>query len=375
VDTEICATSSDEGPANSSYEIEFALVLSRMIDAAHGDPAQLRSTIYELARVKLRKEVLRGDVDDETRLMNALDVAIRSVESFSKREDKNSRFPLLPRSVTAQIANQSASAAPVLLIEHGSTEARPNLPEKPVRSNTRRYILSMVLVTIVAISTFAIWRLNKPATGPSEKSNNVVLDKASASEITGATQVVSGQTGLEPGWPPLPTVYGVYALNNGQFQEVYRLPGQVPDKRVAISAPINSPSQTTLADGKITFLIFRRDLVTSAPEHVELRVVAKVMRAMTFDRTGKSSIAPVGETWTVRNISHPFRVAPLPGNPEMMVLKSEQPDFTLSSGRYAVVIKGQGYDFTVAGPITDPSQCLEKIEAANGSFYAECKKP
>jgi hypothetical protein len=99
------------------------------------------------------------------------------------------------------------------------------------------------------------------------------------------------------------------------------------------------------------------------------------MRAMTFDRTGKSSIAPVGETWTVRNISHPFRVAPLPGNPEMMVLKSEQPDFTLPSGRYAVVIKGQGYDFTVAGPITDPSQCLEKIEAANGSFYAECKKP
>ena len=151
--------------------------------------------------------------------------------------------------------------------------------------------------------------------------------------------------------------------------------GQVPDKRVAISAPINNASQTTLADGKITLVIFRRDLVTSAPEHVELRVVAKVMRAMTFDRSGKSSIAPVGETWTVRNISHPFRVAPLPGNPEMMVLKSEQPDFTLPSGRYAVVIKGQGYDFTVAGPITDPSQCLEKIEAANGSFYAECKKP
>ena len=117
--------------------------------------------------------------------------------------------------------------------------------------------------------------------------------------------------------------------------------GQVPDKRVAISAPINNASQTTLADGKITLVIFRRDLVTSAPEHVELRVVAKVMRAMTFDRSGKSSIAPVGETWTVRNISHPFRVAPLPGNPEMMVLKSEQPDFSLPSGRYAVVIKEQ----------------------------------
>ena len=150
--------------------------------------------------------------------------------------------------------------------------------------------------------------------------------------------------------------------------------GQVPDKRVAISAPINNASQTTLADGKITLVIFRRDLVTSAPEHVELRVVAKVMRAMTFDRSGKSSIAPVGETWTVRNISHPFRVAPLPGNPEMMVLKSEQPDFSLLRPLRRSH-QGTGYDFTVAGPITDPSQCLEKIEAANGSLYAESKKP
>jgi hypothetical protein len=371
VDTEI-VTNANEDPANSSYEIEFALVLSRMIDAAYGDPAQLRSTIYELARVKLRKEVLRGEVDDEARLVNALDVAIRSVESFSKREDRNSRFPLLPRSVTAQIANQTASAAPVLLIEHGATAPRQNLAEKPVGSNIRRSILAVVLGIVVATSAFAIWRVNNWGVVQSEKSNNVVANKSSAPEIAGGTQpVVSG----EPGWPALPTVYGVYALDSGQFQEVYRLQGQVPDKRVAISAPINNPSQTTLADGKITLVIFRRDLVTSAPEHVELRVVAKVMRAMTFDRTGKSSIAPVGETWTVRNISHPFRVAPLPGNPEMMVLKSEQPDFTLPSGRYAVVIKGQGYDFTVAGPIIDPSQCLEKIEAANGSFYAECKKP
>jgi hypothetical protein len=58
----------------------------------------------------------------------------------------------------------------------------------------------------------------------------------------------------------------------------------------------------------------------------------------------------------------------------MMILKSEEPDFTLAAGRYVAVIKGQGYDFTVAGPITDSRQCLEKLEAANGSFYAECKK-
>jgi hypothetical protein len=371
VDTEISPTSSTEHQANSSYEIEFALVLSRMIDAAYGDPVQLRSTIYELARVKLRKEVVRGEVDDEARLVKALDVAIQSVESFSKREDQNSRFQP-PRSVTAQIANQTASVAPVLLIE--SMAARPYVSEKPVKSNKRRAIMGVGIAMLVAILAFAIAGPNKWAAEQLDKSSNVVLNKTNAPETGGAQPVVSGQTGGEPGWPPLPTVYGVYALNNGQFQEIYNLPGHIPDKRVAISAPINTPSRTTVADGKITFVIFRRDLVTSAPEQVELRTVAKVMRAITFDRTGKPSTSEVGETWTIRNISHPFRVAPLPGNPEMMILKSEEPDFTLAAGRYVAVIKGQGYDFTVAGPITDPRHCLEKLEAANGSFYAECKK-
>src|SRR5438477_2394837 len=128
--TEISATNSADDQGNSSYEIEFALVLSRMIDAAHGDPAQLRNSIYELARVKLRKEVLRGDVDNEARLVNALDVAIRNVEIFSKREDQSQRFPPA-RSVTAQIARQTAQPAPVLLIDQRSGS------EKPLKSKSK----------------------------------------------------------------------------------------------------------------------------------------------------------------------------------------------------------------------------------------------
>jgi hypothetical protein len=366
---EVSATSATEDEANSS--IEFALVLSRMIDAAYGDPVQLRSTIYELARVKLRKEVLPGDVESEARLMGSLEVAIRSVESFSRREQQHSRFPS-PRSVTAQIRQGDLAPPPILLIDQSAVD-RPNLPEKPAKTNLWRSLLVVGLALIVAGLAFSLIRPNKPDSDQGQKSGSVAVDKSGPIETP--PQAVNNQPGVDPTWPPLPTVYGVYALNNGQFQEIYSLPGQVPDKRVAISAPINAPSRTTVADGKITFVIFRRDLVTSAPEHVDLRVVAKVTRAMTFDRTGKPSVAPVGETWTIRNISHPFRVAPVPGHPEMMMLKSEDPEFTLASGRYVAVIKGQGYDFSVAGAITDPGQCLEKLEAANGSFYAECKKP
>src|SRR5437762_13242173 len=97
-----------------------------MIDAAHGDPAQLRNSIYELARVKLRKEVLRGEVENEARLVNALDVAIRNVEIFSKRQDQSHRFPPA-RSVTSQTARQS-EPPPVLLSEQLSA------PEKPPKS-------------------------------------------------------------------------------------------------------------------------------------------------------------------------------------------------------------------------------------------------
>jgi hypothetical protein len=35
-----------------------------------------------------------------------------------------------------------------------------------------------------------------------------------------------------------------------------------------------------------------------------------------------------------------------------------------------VVIKGIGYDFAVAGDVTDPKQCVERINATNGAFYS-----
>ena len=41
----------------NSPEIDFALVLSRTIDSIKNDPSQLRNTVYELARTKLRHQV------------------------------------------------------------------------------------------------------------------------------------------------------------------------------------------------------------------------------------------------------------------------------------------------------------------------------
>jgi hypothetical protein len=47
----------------------------------------------------------------------------------------------------------------------------------------------------------------------------------------------------------------------------------------------------------------------------------------------------------------------------------------LSPGRYALILRGQSYDFSIAGDVTDPKQCLERLVATNGQFYSECRKP
>jgi hypothetical protein len=99
-----------------------------------------------------------------------------------------------------------------------------------------------------------------------------------------------------------------------------------------------------------------------------------VVRALIFDAKGKPNITPVSDAWNIRNISYPFRVRPIPDNPEMLLVQSEKPDFILPPGRYVLVLKDQGYDFTVAGQETELSHCLERTNAANGEFYSECQK-
>ena len=174
---------------------------------------------------------------------------------------------------------------------------------------------------------------------------------------------------------PLPTVYGIYAVSGGQLYELEPLVGRVPDQRVFMSTPIRTLSRTVLPDGQTVFVVYRRDVASSAPERVTVRVIAKIMRAMTFSTAGQSSMEDMGDTWTIRNVSYELRVAPLSESSEVLIIRPENVDFVFPAGRYGLVIKGQAYDFTVAGPITEAAQCLEGVKASNGTFYSECRNP
>ena len=174
--------------------------------------------------------------------------------------------------------------------------------------------------------------------------------------------------------PLTPTTYGIYAVSGDKLFELDLLPGRAPDIRVAISAAIVRPSRTTLPDGHVKFIVYRRDSATYAADRAEIRVIARVGQEKNFDKSGKPVMTKVDDIWVMRNISTPLRTAPKRDNPDMYEVLSEDAQTALAPGRYALVLKGQAYDFNVAGSITDPKQCLERMAATNGQFYSECQK-
>ena len=116
------------------------------------------------------------------------------------------------------------------------------------------------------------------------------------------------------------------------------------------------------------------ELTGSALDRVSVRVIAKIRQSTTY-AGGKANSSATQGTWAIRNISHAFRAAPLNDNSEMVLIRSEDPEFVFAPGRYALAFKGQGYDFSVVGPVMQAAQCLDRVEADNGVFYSECRNP
>ena len=176
-----------------------------------------------------------------------------------------------------------------------------------------------------------------------------------------------------PAWP-IPVTYGVYAISEGQLNELEPLGFRVPDPRVFMSATIKSPSRTNLPDGRVVFIAFRRDIATTAPDRVTVRVIARIARAMTFNSTSPA-VTPLNEEWTMRSTSYELRVAPVIEQPEMVLFRPESPELCVSCGPLRARAQEPSFRFHSSGPITDPAHCLERTEAANGAFYSECRNP
>jgi len=170
-----------------------------------------------------------------------------------------------------------------------------------------------------------------------------------------------------------PDTYGVYAINDGQLTPLEPLPIRVPDARVSISSTISKPAPAPLANGHLSFVVYHRELATSVPETASVRIVAKVMQATAF-AGGKPKSMAIEDTWAVRGGAVDLRIAPVPTNSEMIVIRPADPNFSLSPGRYVLMFKNQAYDFSVAGTVSDTAQCLERADLQDRSVYSECRE-
>ena len=364
-------------------EVEFALMLSRVIDSVEKNPEFLRATVYELARHKLKEEFGSESPGNVRSLSKSLEVAIAGVESFTKKKGGGMEASLLganPARATALISNHPSnpqvesalkSAAPVFEAHVFGSGAAPVRKERSFNFDKSQWLtsLAIALAVISTVVSLALLR-NKGYFGNPTAPTSPKITTAAPAEV--AARAAEPKP-AEPS-PTVPTAFGIYAVSNNKLFELDVLPGRAPDPRVAISGIITAPGRTTLPDGHVSFVIYRRDSGSNAADRAEVRLVARIEREATFDKGGKQVVTGVDDNWVMRNISIPHRTSPKKDNPEMYEVRSDNPDAPLAPGRYALVVKGLAYDFTVAGTITDPRQCLERLVATNGRFYSECKK-
>jgi hypothetical protein len=386
----------DYGPTNLPA-IDFALVLARAIDSVQTDPTQLRNTVYELARAKLLEVACEHNpptaILELPPLMLALETAITRVEMHAVRQEelrvlrsiaelidsdrdahdskRNQRDPVV-------ILEQAAVASDAVILANSSESSRRGLMHKRKSNGSHlttvlRGGLAIAAIAACLITTRYVTLSQSNALSEHNASTRTVGTSTIQKSTLAAARIQSPVARPQSPALPLPSVYGIYAISDDQLYELEALPGRVPDQRVFISTPVTKPSRTMLPNGRIAFIVFRRDMTQGAPERVAVRVIAKVMRGMTFDPAGKASTGDLDDQWAIRSTSYDLRVAPLNDNPEMILIRPESSEFVLPAGRYGLVLKGQAFDFSVAGPITEPAQCLERIAAANGTFYSECR--
>src|SRR5207342_2835967 len=97
-------------------------VISRMIDSMKNNPEDMRKVIYDLARYKLREQLPHANAEEKQRTQQALETAIRGVETFSEK-----RIHIHPLGFQSQLNGPGAP----------STDRRLSSPEWVTQARSR----------------------------------------------------------------------------------------------------------------------------------------------------------------------------------------------------------------------------------------------
>jgi hypothetical protein len=373
--------------------IDYYSILLEAIHKAENNSVQLRALVYERARFNLKREFLFGysslGLSEIAQHVSDFELAIARIEANAEGAKPSSAYRNhVERHEIDRVSSSSADQyavpvqTPTLFEGHSSYQPTENRkldwrPNETLRFLRVAFLLSVsafVAIAFVGAAVIAgvLWR------SPKEQSQVEILQKSpSAAEkvISRGNQNQDSARSMDSSPTvsfPLPTSFGIYALSDNKLFNLETLPIKVPDPRVALSAEIKKSSTTIILGNKPAFIIFRRDLLNNAPETVALRVVARIMHETTFIG-GKPSTSTVEGIWRVRSTSFRYKVSPVPGQSEMVIARSED-NQSLAAGRYALVLNGFGYDFSIDGPIESSAHCLDAFEALNGTVFSECRK-
>ncbi|WP_228747929.1 hypothetical protein [Bradyrhizobium sp. BR 10289] len=282
----------DENKAESASEVQFALVIARMLETVKNHPEHLRQVVHDLARYKLQEQFTHADVKEMRRSQQALEAAIRGVEEFSQKEislppPAMPAPPALPASDQAaplnQVAVREVPPSPRPRTEIERSPAEPGHPLWPIIRRTA------ALLTIAGLAVLAVQQRQRLASLAHSLQHQIQGRQIAAAppEPVPVADVPPPAAPPKPN-PLRPTDYGVYAVvDDKSLAELQLLPGRPPDIRVAVFAAFKAPDQASLPNGRPKFIVFRRDAVNNILERAEVRVVAKIAREFSAEASGK----------------------------------------------------------------------------------------
>jgi hypothetical protein len=345
---------------------EYYSALASMVLTVAPDRPELRQKIYAIARSRLREQLDRQAQDlspaERGRRSQELEVAIEQLEADLAKSGPQFGFNGAGHLIYSAV-DERVEIAPAdrRLPSNSAGKALLGRKRPPRAILAARSILPFVLAAVFGFTTYAAVKRMVHQT-----------DKASQADESISRNL--GRPTAVTDFPP-PTSYGVYALIHSRLIELAPLPIKIPDHSNTTSGLITSASRTKVPDGNIRFVVFNRDLVREIPEKILVRIIARIVPDTAQTGKLRATSDERSTSWTVRNVSYDMRVAPIPANPAMIVIRPANAGFVFPPGRYALVLKGVPYDFAVDGLITDLQQCLERNEILNETAYRQCQHP
>jgi hypothetical protein len=407
----------------SAYMSNFASLLEAKIKEIEHDPAEMRQVVYKAVRLALKQQLYAHrptlKSTDIRHSLSDLEAAIECVESQSaqrhleqatidhlnearrhvpwRSEPTVSVGPgdlvILPEgSAAAQgqsscLVQPKASAPTKFNGAHEVVSAnwRPPLGWLLVSGSVKFLQLMVASITGVMIYV-AVWAPGTPSTpfaplagATAPKQSAAAMQSASLVEAMQAARAEKARAMNEAAkiapapFFPRPTSYGIYAISDNQLIDLDRVQTSPFDPRAKSVLKITLPSRTMIDDPRLMFVIYRRDMITGAPDKLPIRIAARIGKIMSFDSNAKAVVAPPPtESWLIRDQGYELRVSPMPESQEMVFARSEDPEFSFPPGRYELLLGGEVYDFVIAGVVNDPAHCVESVATGRGPVFYEC---